>query len=113
MLIYIDLAPKLSSGFGEITFTDHMIIFVCHSEIYNLELGQYRSLSGCSVNTIDLSSGSRMVCNRYILNASILGSNPLCYRFEVWAFLFSSRRLSRLSCINEYLAIDSGGNVSE
>ena len=41
------------------------------------------------------------------------GSNPLCYCFEVWAFLFSSRRLSRLSCINEYLAIDSGGHVSE
>ena len=41
------------------------------------------------------------------------GSNPLCYRFEVWAFSFTSRRLSRLSCINEYLAIDSGGNVSE
>ena len=41
------------------------------------------------------------------------GSNPLCYRFEVWAFSFSSRRLSRLSCINEYLAIDSGGHVRE
>ena len=40
------------------------------------------------------------------------GSNPLCYRFEVWACSFTSRRLSRLSCINEYLAIDSGGNVS-
>ena len=41
------------------------------------------------------------------------GSNPRCYRFEVWAFSFTSRRLSRLSCINEYLAIDSGGNVIE
>ena len=41
------------------------------------------------------------------------GSNPLCYRFEVWAFSFTSRRLNRLSCINEYLAIDSGGNVIE
>ena len=41
------------------------------------------------------------------------GSNPRCYRFEVWAFSFTSRRLSRLSCIHEYLAIDSGGNVSE
>ena len=41
------------------------------------------------------------------------GSNPLCYRFEVWAFSFSSRGLSRLSCINKYLAIDSGGHVSE
>ena len=41
------------------------------------------------------------------------GSNPCCYRFEVWAFSFTSRCLSRLSCINEYLAIDVGGNVSE
>ena len=41
------------------------------------------------------------------------GSNPRCYRFEVRAFSFTLRRLSRLSCINEYLAIDSGGNVSE
>ena len=41
------------------------------------------------------------------------GSNPRCYLFEVWAFSFTSRRLSRLSCINEYLAIDSGGNMSE
>ena len=42
------------------------------------------------------------------------GSNPLCYRFEVWAFSFTSRHLSRLSCINEYLALDSGGrNVSD
>ena len=41
------------------------------------------------------------------------GSSPLCYRFEVWAFSFSSYRPSSLSCINEYLAIDGGGNVSE
>ena len=41
------------------------------------------------------------------------GTNPRCYRFEVWAFSFTSRRLSRLSCINEYMAIDSGENVSE
>ena len=41
------------------------------------------------------------------------GSNPLCYRFEVWAFSFSPRCPSSISCINEYLAIDSGGNVSE
>ena len=39
------------------------------------------------------------------------GSNPICYRFEVWAFSFSSRCLSRLGCINEYLTIDSGGYV--
>ena len=41
------------------------------------------------------------------------GSNPLCFRFEVLVFSFCSRRLSRLSCINEYLAIDSGGHVSD
>ena len=31
----------------------------------------------------------------------------------VGGIFFTSRRLSRLSCINEYLAIDSGGNVIE
>ena len=41
------------------------------------------------------------------------GSNTRCYRSEVWAFSFTSRRLGRLICINEYLSIDSGGNVSE
>ena len=41
------------------------------------------------------------------------GFETRCYRLEVWTFSFTSRRLSRLSCINEYLAIDSGGNVSE
>ena len=35
------------------------------------------------------------------------------YRFEVWAFLFSPRRPSSLSCINEYQAKYSAGNVSE
>ena len=40
-------------------------------------------------------------------------SNPLWYRFEVWAFSFSPQCPSSLSCINEYLAIDSGGNVNE
>ena len=32
------------------------------------------------------------------------GSNSLYCRFEEWAFPFSPRRLSSLSCINEYLA---------
>ena len=47
------------------------------------------------------------------LNRETPGSNPFCYRFEVWVFLFSPRCLSPISCINEYLAIDSGGNVSD
>ena len=41
------------------------------------------------------------------------GSNPLCYSFEIFAFSFSPRRSSWLGCMNEYLAIDGGGNVSE
>ena len=40
-------------------------------------------------------------------------SNSLFYCFEDWTFSFSPRRPSSLICINEYLAIDSGGNVNE
>ena len=39
-------------------------------------------------------------------------SNPLCYRYEMWALSFSPRYPSSLICVNEYLAIDIGGNVS-
>ena len=39
--------------------------------------------------------------------------SPLCYCFKVCAFLLSRRRPSSLNCINEYLAVDSGGNVSD
>ena len=36
-------------------------------------------------------------------NRESQGSNPLCYRFEVWIFSFSSRRLSPLGCkMTEY-----------
>ena len=41
------------------------------------------------------------------------GSNPFCYPIEVWAFSFFPRCPSSLSCTNEYLAIDGGGNVSD
>ena len=38
----------------------------------------------------------------------------LCYRFEDWAFSFSPMMPPcSLSCINEYLSINSGGNVSD
>ena len=50
--------------------------------------------------------GSRKVVQPYTWH-------PLCYRFEVWAFSFSPRHLSSLSCINGYLALDGGGNVSD
>ena len=48
----------------------------------------------------DVERGSSVVECR-TRNRESPGSNPLCYRFEVWAFSFSSRCLSRLSCINE------------
>ena len=38
--------------------------------------------------------------------------SSLCYRFKVWAFSFSPRCISPLSCIDEYLDMDSGGIVS-
>ena len=50
---------------------------------------------------IELENVLNMVANRKINT----GLSP--------PFYFTSRRLSRLSCKNEYLAIDSGGNVSE
>ena len=46
-------------------------------------------------------------------NRASPGSNPLCYFFDVWAFSFSPRLPSSLSCINESLATFNGGNVSE
>ena len=39
--------------------------------------------------------------------------SSLCYRLEDWAFSFSPRCLSSISCINKYLAIDGGRNASE
>ena len=44
-----------------------------------------------------------------------LGSNPLCYHFEAWAFLFSLRCPSSFGCIYIYecLTITLGGNVNE
>ena len=41
------------------------------------------------------------------------GFDPLCYLFEGWTFSLSPRCPSSRSGINEFLAIDSNGNVSE
>ena len=41
------------------------------------------------------------------------GSSPLCYCFEVWVFSFSPCRPIPLSCINECMAIDNDGNMSD
>ena len=58
--------------------------------------------------------GRVVVCeSARLLNIVITASSVYPVRFEVWAFSASSQRLSRLSYISEYLAIDSGGNVSE
>ena len=39
--------------------------------------------------------------------------SSVCYNFEVLVFSFFPQCLSPLSCINEYLTIDSSGNVSD
>ena len=75
-------------------------------------IGPVHSRTGCSGPVIMWSAVAQLVECR-TRNRESPGSNPRCYRFEVWAFSFTSRRLSRLSCINEYLAIDSGGYVNE
>ena len=59
----------------------------------------------CELETRHVDRGSSVV-ECWTRNRGSLGSNPLCYHFEVLAFFFSSRRLSLLSCINECLAID-------
>ena len=59
-----------------------------------------------------LECGSSAV-ERRTRNREKPGSNPICYRFEVWAFSFSPRRPSSLSCISECLVLDSDGNVNE
>ena len=41
------------------------------------------------------------------------GSNRLCCHFEACAFSLSARCASSLSCINEYLSLDSDGNMRE
>ena len=67
-----------------------------------------------SHDTLVERSSSVVECRTH--NRESPGSNPLCYRFEDWAFFVHSHRrpcINVLSCINEYLAIDSGGNVSD
>ena len=63
--------------------------------------------NGNLICTVERSSS---VVERPTLKRDSPGSNPLCYYFEDWAFSFSPRRPSSLSCINEYPGIDSGGN---
>ena len=51
----------------------------------------------------DVLGSSAVGCRTH--NCESPGSNPVCYRFNCWAFSFSPRRPSSLSYINEYLAI--------
>ena len=53
------------------------------------------------------------VVERRTRNRGSPGTNLLSYPFEDWAFSLSPRRPCSLNCLNEYLAIDSGGNVND
>ena len=59
---------------------------------------------------LKLWSISSVAC--WTLNRWNTASNQICCRFGHWAFSFSPRRPSSLSCVNEYMAIDSGGHVN-
>ena len=55
---------------------------------------------------------ARSVTEHRTFNVGNPCSNPLFYRFEAWSFSFSTTsHFTRR--INEYLAIDGGGNVGE
>ena len=47
------------------------------------------------------------------VNRGSPGSNPICCIFEAWAISFTPGCSSSPSFMYEYLAIDSGGNISE
>ena len=55
--------------------------------------------------------GGSSVVERQTRNRGSLGSNIFRCRFEASTFSFSPRCPSSLSCVNEYLAIDSGGTM--
>ena len=87
----------------------------CLIRAVSVRQGDHKSVQSLSVMLmLDLHverSSSAVKC--WPLNRESPGLNPLCCCFEAWAFSFSTRSPSSLSCINEYLAIDSGGHVSE
>ena len=61
---------------------------------------------------LQMERGSSVV-ERRTRNQVSPGSKPLWYRFEDWAFSFSPLTPQLTQLFNEYLAIDSGGNVSD
>ena len=68
-------------------------------------------LQSMTITSVVDSDSSVVECRTH--NRESPDSNPLCYRSEAWGFLFSPRCPCSLSCMNEYLAIDSGVNVNE
>ena len=94
------------------TFTALVLHSLMLDILMHLSIIVQLSVEHFHYNSLFVERGSSVV-ERRTRNRENPGSNLRCYRFEVWAFSFTSRRLSRLSCINEYLAIDSGGHVIE
>ena len=86
------------------------VIFVFRQTKSKFAHGEWRSLSANPVLVGAQKLSSRMPDSQ---SRDPGFEYPFYYSFEVWAFSFSPRRLNPLSCINEYLAIDSGENVSD
>ena len=64
-------------------------------------------------HALNLVEHGSLAVERRTLNRESPVLSTRCCCFEVWAFSFFPRCPSPLSSINEYLAIDSGGNASK
>ena len=81
---------------------------VCESA---LDRTEWRRMARWVTRQYDGSGSSPVECRTS--NRKKLGFEYYLLPFRSLAFSFSPRHPSSLSCINEYLAIDSGGNVSD
>ena len=70
-------------------------------------------LKKCSMQHRLLITHSYSNCDHCLFTDNMSTALVLCLCFKALPFSFSPRRTSSLSCINEYLAADSGGNLSE
>ena len=86
--------------------------FSCHivsGHIFFVEIAKSSICTECMSFCGELWPSGRMQNSQ----SRVPGFESHLHHFEVWAFSFSPRHPSSLSCISEYLAIDTGDNTSE
>ena len=82
--------PVIQAGVLELSSREVVTNMSCSSTFLQLNPGQ-------NINTTLIMERGRSAAECRTRNR--MGSNPLCYRFKVWAFSFSPRCLSPLSWI--------------